>query len=111
MSLESWYGQCHQPSASIDASYVKNHVVDAEGSRWLDEVLSFIDNTGESAAVSLLGIDNAGLPSFEFNSNGVMRACVISRNGEENINVLFSRVGEVGFRAGYPLIGRKIAIK
>ena len=46
MSLESWYGQCHPKSASIDASFVKNHVVDAESGRCLDEWLDVVDDGG-----------------------------------------------------------------
>ena len=30
MNLESWHGECHPKSASINASYVKNRTVGAE---------------------------------------------------------------------------------
>ena len=46
MSLESWYGQCHPKSASIDASFVKDHVVDAESGWCLDEGLDVVDDGG-----------------------------------------------------------------
>ena len=62
MGLESWYGECHPKSASIDASFFKDHVVDAKGERCLDEGFEVVDDGREIVAKNVVGIVDCLLP-------------------------------------------------
>ena len=56
MSLDSWYGECHPKSASIDASFFKDHVVDAESGWCLDDGFQVVDDGWEIVAKNVVGI-------------------------------------------------------
>ena len=62
MSLDSWYGECHPKSASIDASFFKDHVVDAESGWCLNDVFYVVDDDCKSVAKNVVCIVNRLLP-------------------------------------------------
>ena len=62
MSLDSWYGECHPKSASIDALFFKDHVVDAEGERCLHEGSEVVDDGREIVARNVVGIGDCLFP-------------------------------------------------
>ena len=64
MKLETWYGECHPKSASVDASFFKDHVLDAESGWCLNEGFEIVDDGWKSVAKNVVGIVNRLLPCF-----------------------------------------------